>query len=1081
MHMASRRQPQKICFVTQQLYAWEDHAEFSDATYAIAQAAAGMGDKITFLWAPLITERRRIDSAKEDWIRSTLYERYLIKLEILDASPQMLPGLYSVEKASHSVYHHLKTNSYDAVFFALEGGLGYYSLLSRELGLFDNGPKLFTIAHAPLEWRRQADKAFVDGLQDLTVAHMEQYCAQASQNLICTSRHLKRWMSQRGWKLPKACEVLPPLRPYEWHFERTGTATERKHIDELIFFSGNRYRHGITLFASALDRLAEEFPDITVTTLGKFGSVQGEHSAGMLLRCGRRWPFALKFLPELTEREAVAYLKRRNGLAIIPSLAATIPQALLTCVEEGIPFVATDVGGATETVYRSDVRSHFCSPKPADLARIIAERIREGASSARPAQTGEQAREKWDALFAGLGALQPPKASARAEKRPLVSVIMAHFNRPHYLPQAVAAVERQDYPNIELIIVDDGSTLPEAVAVLEKIELQIGKRGWRVIRTPNRYLGAARNEGVRASRGERILFVDDDNALFDGAISTFVSAMDRSGADICTTFSKVLHEQFIPANENTGFIQYLPLGGSLPLGLVHNSFGDANAMIRRSVIDRIGYQIEDYGCTVQDWEYFARAVFAGLKLRIIPEPLYWYRSDPEGMYRSSNWYDNRLPILNVYREHKFADADLVPQMFIAQNIDKTDLESAASNLQFSASNALHQKLAQMSPNAPEARTLLAEIAAIEGRPETGLMLLAREQGSDFRARVGNILQGTSPAQRALVELGSGLSTDVALSPQDLRAFTSISDGRGYAPLFYLETPDRLFLAAEGNTPSIAVLAGACDEGSLGASAKVSLGDDVSASAEFLVLMVPEHVDPNLAVAQHRDSWSGVSRPGEPREIAFDLSLPADQPMKLVIALRRREKLAGGKALGMFEGISVRKALGVRTGRPRLGAPPLHQRARVVEDAELKTAKIVTKRPYDLPPILIAPNRGGLFLRPDSQGPVVASLEWLFPPFARKVVAQVEIAHEDASPLEFSMALVRPEEEIEWRRGAPKGAVAFSGWMRVEENFVLHDLSVALRERIRSHLSLQLGIRVPKGSAAAPANAYFRKLVFVWED
>jgi hypothetical protein len=58
-------------------------------------------------------------------------------------------------------------------------------------------------------------------------------------------------------------------------------------------------------------------------------------------------------------------------------------------------------------------------------------------------------------------------------------------------------------------------------------------------------------------------------------------------------------------------------GGGVEVALHGESFGDANAMIRRSVFDRIGFLVEDYGFACQDWEFFARATFAGLKLRLI--------------------------------------------------------------------------------------------------------------------------------------------------------------------------------------------------------------------------------------------------------------------------------------------------------------------------------------------------------------------------------------------------------------------------------------------------------------------------------
>ncbi|TIS07435.1 MAG: hypothetical protein E5X09_18300, partial [Mesorhizobium sp.] len=107
----------------------------------------------------------------------------------------------------------------------------------------------------------------------------------------------------------------------------------------------------------------------------------------------------------------------------------------------------------------------------------------------------------------------------------------------------------------------------------------------------------------------------------------------------------LFYEDFVPEDRADGLIQYLPLGGPDALGLIHNVYGDANAMVRRSVFSQIGFWLEDPGYAMHDWEFFARASLAGLKLRPIPKPLYWYRSKPDGMFRTSNWYDNRLPVL----------------------------------------------------------------------------------------------------------------------------------------------------------------------------------------------------------------------------------------------------------------------------------------------------------------------------------------------------------------------------------------------------------------------------------------------------
>ncbi|TIL63136.1 MAG: glycosyltransferase family 2 protein, partial [Mesorhizobium sp.] len=225
-------------------------------------------------------------------------------------------------------------------------------------------------------------------------------------------------------------------------------------------------------------------------------------------------------------------------------------------------------------------------------------------------------------------------------------IITAHYNRARLLPQAIASVRRQDYPNIELIVVDDGSTDPEAIELLAELEPEFEQRGWRIIRQKNGFLGKARNTGIRAAKGSLILFLDDDNALFPNAVSTFVAGMQNSGADICTTFAKWLNEPFVPPDTKSGYMLYFPVGGPPDIALITNPYGDANAMFRREVFDRVGYLNEERGFSASDWEFFLRADLAGLEIVTVPEPLYWYRSAPTGMNRNAAWLRNRRPIID---------------------------------------------------------------------------------------------------------------------------------------------------------------------------------------------------------------------------------------------------------------------------------------------------------------------------------------------------------------------------------------------------------------------------------------------------
>jgi hypothetical protein len=211
-----------------------------------------------------------------------------------------------------------------------------------------------------------------------------------------------------------------------------------------------------------------------------------------------------------------------------------------------------------------------------------------------------------------------------------------------------------------------------------------------------------------------------------------------------------------------------------------------------------------------------------------------------------------------------------------------------------------------------------------------------------------------------------------------------------------------------------------------------------------------------------------------------VSSPATGRRDLLLAVKCGGSRADARVLGGFSSVHIRHVVSNGARRPRLNAPQQRQRTRRMTNDELKRATLVTDYPSELPTLLIAGDNGGIFLRPNTHGPVVAALNSAFPAFARSVIATVEIAHDDASPFEFAMALGRQEEKLVWKHDAPVGALSFSGWTRVSRPFELHDLKVSIREVDRKWLTIYLAIRLPRGSKPMPSNAFWRKLLLVWD-
>lgn len=99
---------------------------------------------------------------------------------------------------------------------------------------------------------------------------------------------------------------------------------------------------------------------------------------------------------------------------------------------------------------------------------------------------------------------------------PLVSVVVPTFNCARFANEAISSVLAQDYPNLELIVVDDGST----DGTLERLPRQEARV--QILRQENAGPAAARNRGAAAARGEFLAFLDCDDVWLPGKLAAQV-------------------------------------------------------------------------------------------------------------------------------------------------------------------------------------------------------------------------------------------------------------------------------------------------------------------------------------------------------------------------------------------------------------------------------------------------------------------------------------------------------------------------------------------------------------------------------
>jgi glycosyltransferase involved in cell wall biosynthesis len=205
--------------------------------------------------------------------------------------------------------------------------------------------------------------------------------------------------------------------------------------------------------------------------------------------------------------------------------------------------------------------------------------------------------------------------------QPLVSIVIPTYNRADRLPKALQSCLRQTYRNLEVIVVDDGSTdeTSQVVAAFRHEDPRI-----RYHRQQNQKLPAALNAGFRISRGEYLTWTSDDNLYHVNAIEVMVKGLEENrdvGLVYCGCILVDAAGHIIRREELRG-PECLP---------EYNSVG-ACFMYRRRVYEEVG-DYDPAWLYVEDYDYWLR-VQKRFKLAQIPDVSPYSRT----------WHDQSLTL-----------------------------------------------------------------------------------------------------------------------------------------------------------------------------------------------------------------------------------------------------------------------------------------------------------------------------------------------------------------------------------------------------------------------------------------------------
>lgn len=651
----SLRSPLRVCIVTPDIAGPINNGGIGTAYASLAEQLANDGNEVTIFYT-LAGHSETKDVAY--WKR-----RYLEKGITFVPRPEHKGSVLEASWYTSRAYEVFEwmleyEDKFDVVHFPEWGGLLYYTLLAKRQGLAFRKTLFCVGTHSPSLWHHLNDGKLIDRLDLLELDFLERKCVELSDVLVSPSQYMVSWLRDHGWALPSKAYVQHNVVRTE--IGAKGLTDEMRQslkgeaITEIVFFGRLEQRKGLLIFCDAVERFLKKNPNsIKITFLGKSSVIKGMDSIQYIRERTSEWATSVSVLNELDSIGALSYLAMRGRVAVIASLVENSPYTVVECLLHRIPFLTSDVGGIKELIDEKYVGSITFTPTAKGLEAKLTELVGAGIVVAEPRIAFGENNLRWKLWHDRI-----PRQCSQAEKDPmvatngpLVSVCLTHFNRPILLEEAIESIRKQTYQNIEVVLVDDGSTQPSAIARLRRLEEEFNNRGWKIIYQENSYLGAARNTAAFAASGEYLLFMDDDNVAMPEEIETFVRAALNTGADVLTCPMAVFSEDQSPGNSASDVQRmWIPLGGATAVGVFRNCFGDANALVRADTFRDMGGFTEDYGLGHEDWEFFAKCALADRKIEVVPFPLFWYRSKVDSMIRTTDFGNNHLRSIRPYLE-----------------------------------------------------------------------------------------------------------------------------------------------------------------------------------------------------------------------------------------------------------------------------------------------------------------------------------------------------------------------------------------------------------------------------------------------
>ena len=225
----------------------------------------------------------------------------------------------------------------------------------------------------------------------------------------------------------------------------------------------------------------------------------------------------------------------------------------------------------------------------------------------------------------------------------LVSVVIPCYNLGKYLRDAIDSVLNQTYKNLEIIIVDDGSTDEKTVKLINEYKTKY--KDVIFIIQKNMGLSEARNTGVRKSKGDYIVCLDADDKLSPTYVEELMKIFKKDTKKELGFVTTWLQE----FGNRDGLWQTSEYN---PGRLLVENIAHAGSMFRREAWQKVGGYKKIMKGGYEDWEFWISILGLGYKWEVITKPIFNYRIRDNSMFATATniHLDLYNRIVNIHKD-----------------------------------------------------------------------------------------------------------------------------------------------------------------------------------------------------------------------------------------------------------------------------------------------------------------------------------------------------------------------------------------------------------------------------------------------